>query len=159
MDEARVAAVHELQLETPIELTRLRCQRTLEIDYKLVQQRFVHAIVKEPSKVLIICRTGRIKGDPTVDPTGNFNARFRRRRWRYDRDFACNNRCRETERNAKRLKDWLHEWRVDVGGGLSTNQVQNGKSDCRSCRRKMRRNLRSRLRRDSGVDATVFLVM
>ena len=64
MDEARVASVHELQLETPIELTRLRRQRTLEIDYELVQQRFVHSIVKEPSKVLVICRAGRIEGIP-----------------------------------------------------------------------------------------------
>src|SRR6266567_3232531 len=80
MDEARVAPVHELQLETPIELTRLRRQRTLEIDYQLVQQRFVHSIVKEPSKVLVICRAGRIESDPIVDPTGNLKARFRSER-------------------------------------------------------------------------------
>ena len=78
----------------------------------------------------------------------------------YDRDFAGKQPLRaKTKRNAKRLKDCFHERRVDVGRGLSMNQVQNGKSDCRVCRRKMRRNFRSRLRRDSGVDATVFLVM
>jgi hypothetical protein len=101
VDEARVAAVHELQLETPIELTRLRRQRALDVDYELVQQRFAHSIVEEPSKVLVILRAGRIKRDSIVDPTGNLKARFRRRRWRYDRDFASNNRCGETERNAK----------------------------------------------------------
>ena len=77
--------------------------------------------------------------------------------WRYDRNFAGDNPCRDTERNAKRLNDCFHEPRVDVGRGLSMNQVQNGKSDCRVCRRKMRRNFRSKLRRNSGVDATVFL--
>lgn len=97
MDKARVTSVHELQLETPIELTRLRRQRTLEIDYELVEQRFIYAIVKESPEVLVICRGGRIKGDPIVDPTGNLKARFRRGRWRYNRDFARNNRCREPE--------------------------------------------------------------
>ena len=69
--------------------------------------------------------------------------------------------CRDPNerRNAKRLNDCFHEPRVDVGRGLSMNQVQNGKSDCRVCRKKMRRNFRSKLRRNSGVDATVFLVM
>src|SRR5207237_993748 len=36
MDEARVAPVHELQLETPIKLTGLRHERTLKSDHHLV---------------------------------------------------------------------------------------------------------------------------
>ena len=85
MNVARVASVHELQLEAPIEFTGLRRQRALEIDYELIQQRFVCAIVKEPSEVLIILRAGRIEGDSTVDPTGNLKAwrRSGRRRNRF----------------------------------------------------------------------------
>ena len=80
MNVARVASLHELQLEAPIEFTGLRRQRAFEIDYELIQQRFVCAIVKEPSEVLIILRAGRIEGDPTVDPTGNLKAWRRSRR-------------------------------------------------------------------------------
>ena len=74
MNVARVASVHELQLEAPIELAGLRRQGALEIDYELIQERFIRPIVKEPSEVLIILRAGRIEGDPTVDPTGNLKA-------------------------------------------------------------------------------------
>src|SRR6266481_9708793 len=48
VDEARVAPVYELQFETPIELTRLGRECALEIDYELIQQRFIRPIVKEP---------------------------------------------------------------------------------------------------------------
>src|SRR6266403_2431379 len=102
MDEARVASVHELQLETPIELTRLRRQRTLEIDYELVEQRFVCAIVKEPSEVLIILRAGRIARDATVDPPGNLKTR--RRSGRSCFGFARHSARGETKRERENEK-------------------------------------------------------
>src|SRR6266478_1516945 len=67
VDEARVAPVHELQFETPIELTRLGRQCTLEIDHELIQQRFICPIVKESAEVLVIVRAGGIDCDATVD--------------------------------------------------------------------------------------------
>ena len=82
----------------------LRRQRALEIDYELIQQRFVCAIVKEPSKVLIILRAGRIEGDPTVDPTGNLKRGAGVGRWRYNRDFACHSDCGETKRQRKQIQ-------------------------------------------------------
>ena len=68
MDEARVAPVHELQLETPIELTGLRHERALKIDHDLVQQRLVRAIIKEPAEILITLRAVGIESDAAIDP-------------------------------------------------------------------------------------------
>src|SRR6266478_8240596 len=104
VDEARVAPVHELQFETPIELTRLGRECALEIDYELIQQWFIRPIVKEPSEVLIILRAGRIEGDPTLDPTGNLEAwrRSRRSSWFAGQPDTCQNRC------AEKLDDLFH---------------------------------------------------
>src|SRR6267143_1333673 len=84
MNEARVASVHELQLEAPIELAGLRRQGALEVNYELIQQRFVRAVVKKPAEVLVITWSVRIEGNPAVDPSGNREARCRRRRSRLD---------------------------------------------------------------------------
>ncbi len=96
MNEARVASVHELQFEAPIELAGLGRQRALEIDYELIQQRFVRAIVKEAAKVLIIWRASGIEGDTGVDPAGNLEARLGRCRRRRRRGGTRAGSCRES---------------------------------------------------------------
>src|SRR5438128_2870852 len=104
MDEARVAPVHELQLETPIELTGLRHERALKIDHDLVQQRLVRPIIKEPAEVLITLRAVGIESDAAIDPAGNLEARLgrRRRSWFTGRSDADQNRC------AVELDDLFH---------------------------------------------------
>src|SRR5438552_16516311 len=79
MNEARIASVHELQFEAPIELARLWRQRALEIDYELIQQWFVRAAVKKTAEVLIILWTIRIERDAAVNPARNFETRL----WRF----------------------------------------------------------------------------
>src|SRR5437763_984086 len=77
MDEACVAAIHQLDLEPPIELARLGQEGALEVEHELVQERLVRAVVEEPAEVLIIVGTAGIGGDPAFDPAGNGQARFR----------------------------------------------------------------------------------
>src|ERR1700737_527480 len=102
MNEARVASVHELQLEAPIELAGLRRHGALEVNYELIQQRFVRAVVKKSAKVLVITWTVRIEGDPAVDPARNREARRRCRRSRFD--FAGHGRRGETKRKRENEK-------------------------------------------------------
>src|SRR2546423_1626923 len=77
MDKAGVAAVHRLQLETPIELAGLGDEGTLEVKHELIEQRLVRAIVEKSAEVLIILRVVRIEGDTAFDPAGNGQTRFR----------------------------------------------------------------------------------
>src|SRR6266571_2553106 len=94
MNETRVGSVHELQFEAPIELAGLRRQRALEIDYELIQQRFVCAIVKEAAEVLIILWTIRIERDAAVNPARNFEARLWRFRFRQHVRFPSEHKTR-----------------------------------------------------------------
>src|SRR5437588_11117974 len=77
MDEPCVAAIHQLDLKTPIELARLGHEGALEVEHELVQERLVRAVVEEPAEVLIIVGTAGVGGDPAFDPPGNGQARFR----------------------------------------------------------------------------------
>src|SRR4051794_10968042 len=76
MNEARVAAIHQLELESPIKLTGFGRERALKIHNGLIQERLVRAVVKEPAKVLIIARARRIERDPALNPAGNGQTRF-----------------------------------------------------------------------------------
>src|SRR4051812_40875869 len=76
MNEARVAAIHQLEFKSPIELPGLGRERALKIQDRLVQEWLVRPVVKEPAKVLIIARTSRIEGYPALDPAGNGQPRF-----------------------------------------------------------------------------------
>src|ERR1700682_1435406 len=103
MNDARVASVNELHLEAPIELAGLRRHGALEVNYELIQQRVVRAVVKKSAKVLVITWTVRIECNPAVDPSGNREARCRRRRSRLD--FAGYGRRGETK--SKRANEKL----------------------------------------------------
>ncbi len=77
MNEARVAAVHDLELETPIELAGPGDEGPLKVEHELIQQRLVRAVVEKTTEVLIIPRAVRISCDTTLDPTGNGETRLR----------------------------------------------------------------------------------
>src|SRR6266581_4375699 len=104
MNVARIAPVHELQFETPIEFTGLRYERALKIDYELIQQQLVRAIIKKPAEVLITFRAVGIESDTAIDPAGNLEARLgRRRRGRLTgRSDTDQNHC------AEKLDDLFH---------------------------------------------------
>src|SRR2546423_3897169 len=80
MNKSCIAAVHELELEAPIELAGLRRQRALKVNHELVQHRFVRPVVEKSPKILIIPGRSGIERNPAVDPPGNLKARFRSER-------------------------------------------------------------------------------
>src|SRR3954454_9204554 len=77
MDEARFAAIHQLDLETPVEFARLGDEGTLEVHHDLIQERLIRAVVEKSAEVLIVPRGIGIGGDTAFDPARNGQPRFR----------------------------------------------------------------------------------
>ena len=98
MNHSRIAAVHELKLEAPVEFAGLRRQRALEVKHQLIQHWFVRSIVKQAAEVLIIVRVLGIERNAAVDPAGDLEAGLRRFRLFRDIRFAGDGDCGQGKR-------------------------------------------------------------
>src|SRR5713101_115702 len=84
MGVARVRSEHRLELEAEIVTGRLRVERALDRQHRLVQQGLIGLIRKEMAEVYAVGRIGTIERDTCLDMTG-YRQRIppgRCRRWR-----------------------------------------------------------------------------
>ena len=74
VDVASVTAVQRLEFESVVKLAGFRCQRALDGERRLVEQRLGVPVVKEPAKELVIVWRAGARGDPGLYQVGKLDA-------------------------------------------------------------------------------------